>query len=229
MLFKNSVRTSKRTPHFTITKINWLTLFNEIISVYSESHTKPINALWESCGSRYIQLPLDGNGLSQPSGHHKATYSAYRTQQVSGEMKDDANHGVKYCIEPPVTATGRLNSACGRPHASELCWLLYVGGPSDGPIFSLRLHRMSETEISKLFRSRHMCVPKILHLTANTTKCNALALNVIIEFSLLVDVLFPCRLSHFQMVWFVHARCAKCNVSPDGTRKLICAWRHMWS
>jgi hypothetical protein len=27
MLFKNSVRTSKRTPHFAITKINWLTLF----------------------------------------------------------------------------------------------------------------------------------------------------------------------------------------------------------
>jgi hypothetical protein len=27
MLYKNSVRTSKRTPHFTITKINWLTLF----------------------------------------------------------------------------------------------------------------------------------------------------------------------------------------------------------
>jgi hypothetical protein len=27
MLFKDSVRTSKRTPHFTITKINWLTLF----------------------------------------------------------------------------------------------------------------------------------------------------------------------------------------------------------
>jgi hypothetical protein len=27
MLFKNSVGTSKRTPHFTITEINWLTLF----------------------------------------------------------------------------------------------------------------------------------------------------------------------------------------------------------
>jgi hypothetical protein len=27
ILFKNLVRTSKRTPHFTITKINWLTLF----------------------------------------------------------------------------------------------------------------------------------------------------------------------------------------------------------
>jgi hypothetical protein len=43
MLFKNSVRTSKRTPHFTITKINWLMLFKEIITVYSdcESHTNP--------------------------------------------------------------------------------------------------------------------------------------------------------------------------------------------
>jgi hypothetical protein len=33
MLFKNSVRTSKRTPHFTITKINWIMLFGEIIAV----------------------------------------------------------------------------------------------------------------------------------------------------------------------------------------------------
>jgi hypothetical protein len=43
MLFKNPVRTSKRTPHFTITKINWLTLFKEMIAVYSEKHTKHIN------------------------------------------------------------------------------------------------------------------------------------------------------------------------------------------
>jgi hypothetical protein len=43
MLFKNPARTSKRTPHFTITKINWLTLFKEIIAVYSETHRKPIN------------------------------------------------------------------------------------------------------------------------------------------------------------------------------------------
>jgi hypothetical protein len=33
MLFKNSVRTSKRTPQFTITKINWLTLFKFIPNV----------------------------------------------------------------------------------------------------------------------------------------------------------------------------------------------------
>jgi hypothetical protein len=43
MLFKNSVHASKRTPHFTIRKIKWLTLFKEIIDVYSENHTKPIN------------------------------------------------------------------------------------------------------------------------------------------------------------------------------------------
>jgi hypothetical protein len=43
MLFKTPVRTSKRTPHFTITKINWLMLFKEIIAVYSQNHAKPIN------------------------------------------------------------------------------------------------------------------------------------------------------------------------------------------
>jgi hypothetical protein len=43
MLFKNPVHTSNRTPHFTITKINWLMPFKEIIAVYNENHTKPIN------------------------------------------------------------------------------------------------------------------------------------------------------------------------------------------
>jgi hypothetical protein len=41
-MFKKSVRTSKRTPHFTITRMNWITLFREIIAVYSGNHTKPI-------------------------------------------------------------------------------------------------------------------------------------------------------------------------------------------
>jgi hypothetical protein len=40
MTFKNSVRTAKKTLHFTVTKINWLTLFKEIIVVYSEKRTK---------------------------------------------------------------------------------------------------------------------------------------------------------------------------------------------
>jgi hypothetical protein len=38
-----STRTSKRTPLFTITKINWLMLFKEIIAVYRDNHTKPVN------------------------------------------------------------------------------------------------------------------------------------------------------------------------------------------
>jgi hypothetical protein len=44
----NSVRTAKKTLHFTIAKINWLTLFKEIIPVYSENDIKSINTytLW---------------------------------------------------------------------------------------------------------------------------------------------------------------------------------------
>jgi hypothetical protein len=38
-----SVGTAKKTQHLTITKINWLTLFKEIIAVYTENHTRPIN------------------------------------------------------------------------------------------------------------------------------------------------------------------------------------------
>jgi hypothetical protein len=42
-MYKDSVRTSKRTQPVTITKINCLMPFKEIISVYTENHTKPIN------------------------------------------------------------------------------------------------------------------------------------------------------------------------------------------
>jgi hypothetical protein len=38
IIYNNSVRTSKRTTHFTITKINWLTLFKEIIAVYNDNY-----------------------------------------------------------------------------------------------------------------------------------------------------------------------------------------------
>jgi hypothetical protein len=40
MTFKKSVRTAKKTPHFTVTKINLLTLFKEIIAVYCENNTR---------------------------------------------------------------------------------------------------------------------------------------------------------------------------------------------
>jgi hypothetical protein len=41
--FKDSASTAKKTPHFSITKINWLELFREIIAVYSGNHTKLTN------------------------------------------------------------------------------------------------------------------------------------------------------------------------------------------
>jgi hypothetical protein len=55
MLFKNSVRTSKRTPHFTITKIDWLTPFKEIIAVCSENDTKPRKP------NAALQIKIPGN------------------------------------------------------------------------------------------------------------------------------------------------------------------------
>jgi hypothetical protein len=61
MLFKNSVRTSKRTPHFTITKINWLTLFKEIIAVYSENNRKATKKSTELLIVKGV--PLDFKGL----------------------------------------------------------------------------------------------------------------------------------------------------------------------
>jgi hypothetical protein len=38
--FNESVRTAKKAPHSTITKINWLPLFKKITAVYNESHMK---------------------------------------------------------------------------------------------------------------------------------------------------------------------------------------------
>jgi hypothetical protein len=66
IIFKNSVRTAKKTLHFKITKINWLTLFKEIIAVYTENHTKPINIKWtvtDFLSRWYIYLPLGFRGL----------------------------------------------------------------------------------------------------------------------------------------------------------------------
>jgi hypothetical protein len=40
-----SVHTSKKTQHYTITEINWLKLFKEIIAVYAENNMKQINML----------------------------------------------------------------------------------------------------------------------------------------------------------------------------------------
>jgi hypothetical protein len=50
IILKNPGRTSKRTSHFTIIKINWIMLFKEVIPVYSENRTKPINAKYRVTG-----------------------------------------------------------------------------------------------------------------------------------------------------------------------------------
>jgi hypothetical protein len=69
-IFENSVRTAKKTQHFTITKTNWLTLFKDIIPVYSENHTKHINTLSgqnselvndEVCGTHTYHWVLKGS------------------------------------------------------------------------------------------------------------------------------------------------------------------------
>jgi hypothetical protein len=39
-MFKNPVRTSKKTQHFTIAKVSWVMLFNEIISFCTENYTE---------------------------------------------------------------------------------------------------------------------------------------------------------------------------------------------
>jgi hypothetical protein len=44
----NPVRTSKRTPHFTITRINWLTLFKKIIFNYPFAAEARPNYIYES-------------------------------------------------------------------------------------------------------------------------------------------------------------------------------------
>jgi hypothetical protein len=67
----------KKTSHFRITKINWLSLFKQIISVYSENHTKPTNTKWRfiDCWNRWdIQLPLGFKGLLIYSIHYEGQY-----------------------------------------------------------------------------------------------------------------------------------------------------------
>jgi hypothetical protein len=57
MIFKNSVHTAKKTQHFTVTKINWLTVIKEIIAAYCEENMKHTNTLCgQNVGLRYVKL-----------------------------------------------------------------------------------------------------------------------------------------------------------------------------
>jgi hypothetical protein len=64
LIFKILVCTSKKI-HFYITKVIWLILSEEITAVYTESETKPINAICEAinfkpCGSYSYHWTLEG-------------------------------------------------------------------------------------------------------------------------------------------------------------------------
>jgi hypothetical protein len=67
LIFKTSGPTSERTPHITITKVNWLMLFREIIGVYTENNKKPINTLCTVTDWWYIYLPLGFKGIKTRS------------------------------------------------------------------------------------------------------------------------------------------------------------------
>jgi hypothetical protein len=54
IIFKDSVRTAEKTPHFTVTKINCLTLFKEIIDVYCEKRVKFMNTHREQIAELFI-------------------------------------------------------------------------------------------------------------------------------------------------------------------------------
>jgi hypothetical protein len=59
LIFRNSIRTAKKTQPITITKINQLMLFKEILAVYTRNHMKPTNTL---CGQNEELLIVKAGG-----------------------------------------------------------------------------------------------------------------------------------------------------------------------
>jgi hypothetical protein len=83
MLFKNPVRTSKRTPHFTVTKINWLTLFKEIIAVYSQNHKVPVSRT-TLCGENAELMNVKVCGAYS---YHCALNDEYNEEEPVSDMR----------------------------------------------------------------------------------------------------------------------------------------------
>jgi hypothetical protein len=153
MLFKNSVRTSKRTLHFTITKINWLTLFREMIAVYSENHTKTHKYKMQHCwmSKQMVHIvtarpsytprhwvPIlvtfyDMHGLQWDYSLVPATarYSFQPTQLQLFNMCHTSAHLLLLNFNKPVTFCA-LN---GRSFACEF-WLNYATRPGSSNLVS---------------------------------------------------------------------------------------------
>jgi hypothetical protein len=46
MLLNNEAHAADRTQHFTVTNVNWFMMLEEVITLYSENNTRPINTLF---------------------------------------------------------------------------------------------------------------------------------------------------------------------------------------
>jgi hypothetical protein len=67
-MFKNPVRTAKKTQLFTVTNINRLTLFKEIIAVYCENRTEQTQPVGNIGYALQVHVTLQHRGpTSNPS------------------------------------------------------------------------------------------------------------------------------------------------------------------
>jgi hypothetical protein len=133
MLFKNPVRTSKRTPHITITKINWLMLFEEIIAVYSENHTKRINTL---CVQKAELLIVTDGGSYRYNGTLKGLTLFTKLQfliEIGTLLSDTDNVNKAHILIPVTWYTSLRARQCTRKK-----YVMCVGRTEDTDVSRLR-------------------------------------------------------------------------------------------
>jgi hypothetical protein len=126
MLFKNSVRTSNRTPHFTITKINWLTLFKVKMISLVRVQKQPCPYGWSlNCAAAtcYREDNSSSTGqdiprlLWQPAVHHRV----YKSTVNKSESYARHFHGESLAHCPTPNAGGPSLVGCrhrllNKPH-----------------------------------------------------------------------------------------------------------------
>jgi hypothetical protein len=71
-------RTSKKMQLVPTTTINWLTLFEEIIAVYTENHTKHINTKFNFTGTYSYHWVLKGQCISNGMSYLRRSTKVYK-------------------------------------------------------------------------------------------------------------------------------------------------------
>jgi hypothetical protein len=99
MLFKNSVRTSKRTPHFTITAINFLTLFK-----FNPFKTKRVRG-----SERWIDKYLEGGGRGLNKSHYPGTRLEGHVKTTENLSQDIRSLSRDLKPAPPEYESGMLD------------------------------------------------------------------------------------------------------------------------